>query len=397
MKQLYEQLQGRRFSIDSRKISPQDVYVALPGNQVDGHDFVEEAFSKGAAFAIVSRKGLKGPCLYVEDTLKTLQDLAKIHFAHHLPKTTVAITGSLGKTTTKEFLATLLEGSFTVFKSPGNANSQAGLPLAILNELKGEEVAVLEMGMTHFNQIAKLVEIAPPDIALITKVSMVHIENFDSIQDIALAKSEIMMHPKTNRCIYDPEIDTLIDLSNKGSCKKEKFSFDPLFLPFVPFLGKHNLHNLGAAIAVARVLGLSDDVISSKIPLLKLPKMRLEEVEHQGVLFINDSYNASFESMQAALKAIPLPKQGGKKIAVLGSMLELGVHSSRCHQLIQDVALAEVDHAFFYGNEWSETKWQDHKSIILELKKMARPGDVVLIKGSNGTKMWEVMEGYIRS
>lgn len=214
----------RGVAVDSRQIKPGDLFFALPGAKADGHTFLEEAAKKGAAGAVVHHSyngadfGL--PLIKSDDVLQTLQELARKKVESARPRI-VGITGSLGKTTTKEFVTTLLKAKYRVAASPGNSNSQIGLPLAILNHSgEGDEILVLEMGMTHPGEIHKLVSIAPPEVAVVTKVALVHACNFESIEEIAHAKGEIFSHPLTKMGIYNKESDFGGMLSGSGKCAK---------------------------------------------------------------------------------------------------------------------------------------------------------------------------------
>lgn len=415
------------FCFDSREVKPGDVFCAIKGAKNDGHDFVEIAFEKGAVAAIVEKNcSAPNPLFVVQDVTGALQKLAQGVLERSRPLI-VAVTGSVGKTTTKDFIGTLLEGRFRVWKSPGNNNSQLGLPVAILNSFNGTEtIAVVEMGMTHPGQIEKLVQIAAPDIALITQVLPVHIANFSSLADIAKAKAEIFSNPKTQLGIYHREIDNLLDLSD--GLPKKKFSLNDASVEFslkrqgntlilleegksyplgeFKLPGDHNLHNLLAALGVARAAGLSVGEIRSKIPFLTLPRQRMEKVEKKGVIFVNDSYNACVASVKAALRCLPEPKNGGKKIGVLGSMLELGAFSDRSHRDVGEDALAFIDYLICHGAEclpmvevWKAKgknveEIGDHEAIAERLRSLTKEGDVILLKGSRSKAMWKVMEYY---
>ncbi len=397
-----------RFCIDSRKVLKGDLYCALPGRHVNGEDFVEEVFKKGAVAALVS-KGYTGPVfgttIYVEDVMETLQDLARKVFQQNRPKYVIAITGSLGKTTTKEFVCTLLESTFNIFKTPGNYNSQVGLPLAILNGFDGQEVAVLEMGMTHAGQIEKLVSICPPDIALITKIALVHAENFSSLEGIEQAKAEIFSHIRTNLGIYPSESG---NLKNYGTCEKKAFGPDSDFLRFaeMKFNELHLRHNLLAALTIAFSLPVEIEEVQKQLQKLTLPEMRMEKIKKNGVFFINDSYNAAPDSVKAALIALPLPEKGKKRIAIIGEMAELGTFSEDCHRNVGIEALKHVDHLICYGCKcapmaevWNAhsrpvAHLNDHEKVAEYLRGLVEPGDVVLLKGSNSTKMWTIMDKF---
>lgn len=415
---------------DSRILNNGELFFALPGGRVDGHQFLEQVAAKGASGAVVSRSAnipqLNIPLLVVEDPLNALQTLAKNLLAVNQPKI-IGVTGSIGKTTTKDFITQLLKHRFHVASSPGNSNSQIGLPLTILNHTTGaEEILVLEMGMTHKGNIRGLVEIAPPDVALITTTTLVHSCNFNSLEEIGHAKAEIFSHPKTRIGILDQRIVNFEELSHVGRCQKIAFALESpsadytifdkghnlivkapdgqVELPPLPVLGKHNRHNFLAAIAAVRSVGVSWDDISASVETLQLPERRLEVIEKNGVLFINDSYNACPLSLKAALDTLPDPKEGGKSIAVIGEMLELGKFSKQGHREVAEHAFEKIDYMLCYGQEcveiqrcWKEAKkpvewFADRNGVAALLKQIARPGDVVLLKGSRAMGVWKVLE-----
>lgn len=415
--------------VDSRHVKPGDLFFALKGDHTDGHFFLHEVAEKKAAAAIVS-KSFAGqvsqlPLIYVEDVLLSLQMLAKKKIESWQPKI-VAVTGSVGKTTTKDFIAALLKTKYRVASSPGNSNSQIGIPLAILNHTRGnEEILILEMGMTQPGNISDLVKMAPPDIALITKTALVHACNFDSLAAIGRAKGEIFSHPKTTLGILDRAIENYEEVADIGLCKKISFGDHPradyklqvmgnrmeitaptshASLPLLPFLGVHNRHNYLAAVAMARSFGLSWEEIHQVTPSLQLPERRLQLMEKNGVLFVNDSYNASAVSVKAALESLPCPKEGAKKIAILGEMMELGRFSEACHREVGEYALQHVDQMFCFGKEclvirdcWHEAgkavEWHMERSGLVEkLKNVLCQGDVVLLKGSRSKEVWKIME-----
>lgn len=415
--------------VDSRLLLPNQVFFALKGAKCDGHSFLPEAIAKGASAAVVSKScsfhSNEIPILSVEDPLASLQELAKNVLSNRETKV-IAVTGSLGKTTTKEFIGKLLSKKYKVTCSPGNSNSQVGLPLAIMNYSKGnEEYLILEMGMTHPGQLSNLIQIAPPDVAVITTVELVHACNFDSLRDIVKAKSEILAHPKTRLGIIPKDVEWFKDMFQTGYCKKISFStkdseadyfLEPvqnqirihspsgeilLVSPKIP--GKHNLHNFLAAVAVARSLDLSWEDIQEGIPLLTLPEKRMQHVEMKGIVFINDSYNASAASMKAALESLPSPKKGGKRIAVFGEMRELGKFSEACHREVGEAALRHVDQVLCFNSGCKPIVdvWQkanrlvemhtNFEDLVTAVKGVVRTGDVVLLKGSNGNGLWRLL------
>ncbi len=416
------------YTVDSRAVKAGDLFIALKGEKIDGHSFLYDVEAKGAVGAIVSKKyqGIHQnlPLIKVDDPLTALQTLAKSAIFQTSPRI-VGITGSLGKTSTKEFTTRLLSTKYLVGATPGNNNSQVGLPLAILNHTTGkEEILVLEMGMTLPGHISRLIEIAPPEIALITTVALVHACQFDSLEEIVRTKGEIFSHPSTRLGIYPLEIDSL---SSFGCCKKMSYSIrcssadfylkeDQLYIngdesyQLAPFMipGKHNRHNLLAAIAIARYFNVDWEAINQTIPLLTLPDKRLQFVETKDILFINDAYNAAEQSVIAALETIPQPKGNGKKIAVLGSMLELGKFSDDCHRKVGEHALNYVERMYCLGDEclpmvelWKiENRpiqhFNDLEELIAVLKIELEAGDVVLLKGSRAKELWKVIDSFER-
>ncbi len=415
--------------VDSRLAKPGDLFFALPGAKVDGHQFISEAFSKGAVAAVV-KKGFTEiygrQFIHVDDVLEALQLAAKNLLTSRHPRI-VAITGSLGKTTTKDFITNLLRPKYRVSASPGNSNSQIGIPLAILNHTNGEEdILILEMGMTHPGNLAKLVEIAPPEIALITTTAFVHACNFADLDEIGRTKAEIFSHPKTRLGILDRNIKNFEELQHIGSCRKVSFAVDnpqadyclyqtrdgmivkdmdeTIFLDLLPLPGKHNLHNFLAAATLARHLGISWDEIRAALPALTLPERRLQFIEKEGVLFVNDAYNAALNSVKAALESLPSPRPGGKRIAVLGEMAELGRLSEQSHRELGEFSLKYVDRMLCFGKDckyvweaWEKAgrtaEWHSERSgVVTALRRIIQPGDVVLLKGSRVKEVWKVLD-----
>lgn len=416
--------------VDSRLMMPGNIFFALKGEHVDGHTYLSEAASRGAVAAVVhtsyqgSDYGM--PLIRTGDVLGALQILATNLLASSRSRI-VAVTGSLGKTTTKDFLTTILKSKFLTASSPGNSNSQIGLPLALINHTTGQEdMLVLEMGMTHPGQLAKLTSIAPPDIALITSTALVHACNFDSLEDIGRAKGEIFLHPRTRLGILSRDIMNFQELVNMGRCTKESFSIQnssadyygtqengqviiatkdaKINLPSLMLPGNHNRHNFLAAALAAHHLGISWEEIGEAVHALKLPERRLQRIERNGILFINDSYNASVPSLKAALSEMPEPKKGGRKIAVIGEILELGKFSEPCHQEIAEHSLQCVDEIFCLGkgcrpilSAWKSaekpaTLYDDLYLLVKALVPTIKAGDVVLLKGSRGKSLWKILE-----
>lgn len=419
------------YAVDTRNLQPGELFFALKGDRVDGHDFLLDAQKKGAIAAVVSKE-YQGPyhqlyLIRVDDPLIALQELAR-HLLSLTPCRIVAITGSVGKTTTKEFIHTLLAGKYLTAASPGNSNSQIGLPLSILNQTNGnEEVLILEMGMTEPGQISRLIQIAPPEVSVLTAVALVHACNFNTIEEIAWTKSEIFHHPRTRLGILHRDIPDFDRIASTTHCRKHSFSLtspnadytiDPqnakkllarleeqsISLDRFNLPGRHNTHNLLAAIAVARHFHVCWDEIIHRIGLLQLPERRLQFLTQGGIRFINDSYNAAELSVKAALETLPLPDGKGRKIAVLGSMMELGKFSDECHRKVGEFALNCVDEIYCYGEEcrpiydvWKSAGkpvelFHDFEELLSCLRTALKPSDVVLIKGSRSKQMWKILE-----
>lgn len=413
------------YAIDSRQATPQSLFFALPGERTDGHLHLGEAARRGAIAAVVN-SSYNGPSygmtlIEVNDGLDALHQLARSAIDDKSPPI-VAITGSVGKTTTKELLAQILSMEYSVAYSPGNANSQIGLPLTLLNHTSGlEDFWIFEMGMTQTGQIAKLVNLTPPSLAILTTVSLVHAAFFSNLSEIAAAKMEIFSHPKTRHHIFDsslklnyphstpitfsttdPNADFFLDKNHAELLLQTPNN--QLNLGQFPLQGSHHKHNLLAAVLGAFTLGMDWKAILSAIPHLKLPEKRMQTININGVTFVNDSYNASPISVKAALENLPLPKEGGKRVAVLGEMLELGKFSYSAHNEIGKFALNCVEEVFCFGSEtrpivdyWTKANrfvcdCTSHDEIKDMIRKRVQPGDVVLLKGSHSKQLWKIVD-----
>ena len=391
------------FAIDSRQVRPGGLFFALRGEKVDGHRFLQDVAAKGALGAVVSSLytgadfGLE--LLRVEDVQQTLQELAKSSFLKRKERV-IGITGSMGKTTTKEFLATILEKKFRVAKTEGSQNTQLTLPLTVLN-LQGEyDVLILEMGMSEKGQIARLVDIAPPDLAIVTRIAPAGIVGGD-LHEIAEAKAEIFSHMRTKWGIISSQAAQFESILYAGNVPKwiygpdGDFSLKELEIK-LPFEAEHLKENALGAIAAARYLGLSWYEIECGVRELKPYERRFEKIEKDGITFIQDCYNANPDSMSAALKNLPKPQGEGRVIGILGAMADLGRYSAHYHKRVGMVAKEHLDYLFSIGKEAEGFMGAEHFSDLAEIKKrletFLRPGDVVLIKGSNGLKLWEILE-----
>lgn len=419
--------------IDSRKVAPGSLFFALTGKKVDGHTFLKDVAARGAIAAVVLKEyrgetyGLD--LLKVSDVTEALQLFAKTEIEGRKVRI-VAVTGSVGKTTTKEFLATFLQAQYRTAKTPGNANSQVGLPLSILNSDGDEEVFVVEMGMTEAHQIEKLVQITPPYLSLITRVGLAHVNAFeDGIQGVARAKAEIFSHPTTEFGLYNIDSSEFAPLKNVGSCKKLSFGYEAicnkpadyllksagdLFVIeekghvvcrfTLPFHATHLCEDFIASAAAARILGVEWEAIAKIAQTLTVYQSRFETIEREGVTYINDAYNANPTSMLAAFANLPKAQEGGRRIAVLGPMADLGAHSERYHHEIGEKALAHFDHLLCIGDECRpiaeifrrEEKTAEHfkdiETLRARLINFVGPKDLVLIKGRNSAGLWQLLQ-----
>lgn len=410
------------YQIDSRMIGPGELFFALKGERTDGHKYLADVSLRGAVAAVVQR-GYQGPdfgliLLPVENVVESLQNLAR-QFMQECKSQVIGITGSLGKTTTKEFVATLLEKKFKVGKTHLNYNTKLTYPITLLNRSGEEEVMVVELGMTEPGNIGHLLTIAAPDIAIVTKIAWVHGAFFpNGLRDIARGKGQIFSHPRTQKCIFDHDLYQYPEAIEQIHGEKVSFSLEDrnadYFLSNEYFLDErgvrvyrfdppykqlHVLHNFLAAVSVARQMKMQWEEINQQVPLLTLPKMRFEQYEKEGIIFINDAYNANPDSMRAALSHLPEPKPGGKRIAVLGMMIDMGPDSENIHRDVGRFAQKYVDHLLILGKEatpiyegFQEVKKQaeqffDFPSLHDRLKSLMSPGDVVLVKASRCVQM----------
>lgn len=415
------------YQIDSRLIEPGEMFFALSGQKTDGHLYLREAAARGAAAAVVS-EGYQGEdfglaLVRVACVQESLQRLAH-DFMKDCTAKIIGVTGSLGKTTTKEFIATLLEKRFRVGKTLRNFNTKLTYPITLLNRTGEEEVLVVELGMSEPGDIGRLVQIAAPDIAVVTKIAPVHTAFFArGCLDIAKYKAEIFGSEKTKVAIFDHALYGYPEAIEKIHGEKVSFSLEERTADYFlwhdffldergvrayqfdpPYKQSHILHNMLAAISVARKMGLEWDEINQQVKHLQLPKMRFEVYEREGVTFVNDAYNANPDSMKAALANMPAPKEGGKRIAVLGMMVDLGPHSEEAHREVGHFAQKCVDHLLVLGqgaaplfDAFAEVKkpaeqYFDYEKLAKRLEELMSPGDVVLLKASRLVAMEQVLK-----
>lgn len=411
---------------DSRMVSPGQLFVALKGLQVDGHDYVKQALDNGAIAALVSDQFTlpNAPLIRVKDPLLALQAIARWHVAKSRAQV-VAITGSLGKTTTKEFLYALLKSKYKTACTSGNQNSQVGMSASLINNVQGdEEYIVVEMGMTQAGHIKQLVDIVPPAKALLTEIALVHAENFESIEGIARAKAEIFSHPNTTLALISKDAPCSELLQNLSHAKTMFYSMkdpradfylevrsDSLYflnqkLPFISLPAPHVYQNLLAACAMASCCNMSAAEIGMAFCDIKMPEKRLEACVLGGISFINDSYNAAEPSLKAALSYIKTVPNAKRKIAVIGQMRELGSFSESCHRSVGLHALDCVDKLYCLGQECAPIVevcqtagkpclwFTDFSELAGVLKHELMQGDLVLLKGSRSNGLWRILDTF---
>ncbi len=410
------------YSIDTRTINPGDCFFALRGPNHDGHDYVSKLAEKGAAVAIVDHvTDTPVPQLVVADTLAALQQLAT-RMRKRWNGTVVGVTGSAGKTTTKDAIASLLSVQYRTGRTVGNFNNQYGVPLSILRLGDDCRVAVIEMGMNHAGEIRDLAGIAKPQIGVVTNAGWAHAEYFsDGMEGVARAKRELIESlPPTGIAILNaddervrhfgdrhPGRTILFGFAEDAEVRAEDYHsaadhacFRCLGVEFrSPLAGRHGVSNVLAGIASASALGIPPDHLREAVKNLVPGKMRGERSERSGITIINDSYNANPEAMRSMLELLA-GTPGRRKIAVLGEMLELGRQAGTLHRGIGRLAAAQGIHALvgvrgaasFMVEAAREAGMSGSAAVFFEtpeeagrfLRGYLRAGDTVLFKGSRG-------------
>lgn len=428
----YENVTFTGANIDSRKLQPGQLFVALVAAR-DGHDFIPGALEKGASAVLCNHADGDFPAIVVEDTRIALGQIAAGLLKKMNPKI-IGVTGSVGKSTTKEMIAAVLETEFKVSKTPANHNNDIGMPMAILAMGEDTEIAVLEMGMNHFREIAYLSNIAHPDVAVIINVGSMHIEFLGSREGIRKAKMEIVegMAPE-GKLLLNGDNDLLRKLEEqpkqaityfgcgencavRGCDVKQSegvLSFrvdteDGSFPVEMALEGEHFVADALAAVAVGRQFGVSPERIQESLGAFQNMAGRQEIFKAEGFTIIKDCYNAGPESMAAALTV--LGNREDRKIAVLGEMLELGDCAPAEHFKLGRIAAEKAEMVFAYGPnaerivagamvggmaEGKARAFESHDLLAAALKAYAKPGDVILFKGSRGMHMEISLEKFL--
>lgn len=416
---------------DTRKIEKNNVFLALKGEVFNGNEYVNAALEKGASIAIVDEvlfdeKEVRGNVIKVENTYDALLKLAK-YYREKLKVKVIGITGSTGKTSTKDLVAAFLSGKYKVFKTKGNFNNHIGLPLMILSLDSSIEVAVLELGMSNLGEIHTLADCARPDIALITNIGLSHIENLKTRENILKAKLEITdFFKEDNTLVVNSEDDYLKNLKEEdfkiiktgynelSNYKAKNVSLTESTTSFeiedenktykfvLPMVGAHNVLNALLGIVASKILGVSYEEMLRGLDNIEATSMRLEFIKINDYTIINDCYNASPDSMKAALDVLK-NHSGGRKIAILGTMRELGDESKRAHKEVAEYAKDKADILVSTGEYVEDYKlgfsednimiYETKEELIRAMKNFIKPNDVILVKASRGAKFEEIVEG----
>lgn len=426
------------FSRNTKEVKQGDIYIGFKGEIYDGGVFYEEAFSNGAKGCIINEiEGLKLKevenkfIIQVEDTVKAIGQIARYkREKYNIP--VIAVTGSVGKTSTKDIIASVVSQKYKTLKTQANLNNHIGMPLTILS-LKDHEALVVEMGMNHFGELSYLTNIAKPTIAVITNVGTAHIGNLGSRENILKAKLEILEGlPKDGVVIINNDNDLLhkwqlenkkynvitygINNNSKYAAKEIKYTTTGSEYQLngkesikVPVGGEAFVYNSLAAISVGELLNIPIEKIQVGIKNFELTKMRLDvQKSSKGYTIINDCYNANYDSMKSAIEYLNSSK-GNRKIAVLGDMLELGEFSQELHKKVgEEVAKNKIDILITVGkeaNNIAETAkknginttymFENNQKAITKLKEILEPKDVVLVKASNSMNFKEIVSNIL--
>lgn len=426
------------FSRNTKEVKQGDIYIGFKGEIYDGGVFYEEAFSNGAKGCIINEiEGLKLKevenkfIIQVEDTVKAIGQIARYkREKYNIP--VIAVTGSVGKTSTKDIIASVVSQKYKTLKTQANLNNHIGMPLTILS-LKDHEALVVEMGMNHFGELSYLTNIAKPTIAVITNVGTAHIGNLGSRENILKAKLEILEGlPKDGVVIINNDNDLLhkwqlenkkynvitygINNNSKYVAKEIKYTTTGSEYQLngkesikVPVGGEAFVYNSLAAISVGELLNIPIEKIKVGIKNFELTKMRLDvQKSSKGYTIINDCYNANYDSMKSAIEYLNSSK-GNRKIAVLGDMLELGEFSQELHKKVgEEVAKNKIDILITVGkeaNNIAETAkknginttymFENNQKAITKLKEILEPKDVVLVKASNSMNFKEIVSNIL--
>ncbi len=416
--------------MDSRELEKDDLFFAIRGEHVDGHQFIPQVMEKGAACALCEEvpENSKGSYILVQDVKKAMQDIAAF-YREGLTIPVVGITGSVGKTSTKECIAAVLEEKYHTLKTRGNYNNEIGVPLTLLRIGEEHEAAVIEMGINHFGEMHRLSRMVRPDIAVLTNIGQCHLEFLGSREGILKAKSEIFDFLQEDGTVIvngdDDMLSTIHEVNGKapvtfGMSDKNTYYADEVkslglfgtrakihtpegsFIAEIPVPGGHMVYNVLAATAVGQKLGLTLEKISAGIKKVKPAEGRSNIIRCGDKVIIDDCYNANPVSMHAALDLLALADT--RKVAILGDMYELGENSAKFHaETGRYAAELPIDMIICVGEEATamydaakacqNVLYYPQKEMLLrELGHLIRPGDTILVKASHGMGFSEIVE-----
>ncbi|MBQ7370464.1 MAG: UDP-N-acetylmuramoyl-tripeptide--D-alanyl-D-alanine ligase [Blautia sp.] len=418
---------------DSRNVEIDALFVPIVGERVDAHRFIPEVIEKGA-LAVLSEQeqsGLSAPCILVESTLQAVKDLAEFYL-EQLKIPVVGITGSVGKTSTKEVIASVLKEKYRTLKTQGNFNNELGLPLTVFRLREEDEIAVLEMGISDFGEMTRLAKIAKPDTCVITNIGTCHLENLGDRDGVLKAKTEIFTYVRPDgHIILNGDDDKLSAVRDFRGISPLFFGIDGTFPVYadelnsqglkgmqcrihlgeesffvdIPMPGLHMVYNALAAAAVGKVYGLTCEQIRRGIESLEPISGRFKMVETEHFLIVDDCYNANPMSMKASLDV--LQDGAGRRVAILGDMGELGENAAALHEevgehagrLRLDVCICVGKLSEYMAKKAQETNPSllviyepDRESLLKNLKKHVCQGDTILVKASHFMHFEEVVE-----
>lgn len=429
----FEDLVINDISIDTRTLNKDDLYIPIIGENFDGHKFIDSAIMKGAkAIFSEEEKFVKDdfPIIYVKDTTKALQEFSS-KYRQSLDIKVIAITGSNGKTSTKDLISKVLEQKYVVSKTIGNLNNHIGLPLTLLKFNKATDIGVVEMGTDGFGQIEELSKIAKPDIAIITNIGDSHLEALKTKENIAREKLHIIDYLSKNGVFYynlddpiltseykklnkkvrdisfgkDPKADyriNIIESNNKGSLFTLNDNFYNLSL-----IGRHQVYNASVAIAIAEEMGIEEDKIKKALLENEASSMRTELMNMNGFDILNDSYKSNPQSLITALDTLSILNGYRNKIAILGDMLELGENEEDLHRNIgKHINPDNLDYLLLFGplskyiyeealkimGENRVFYFDNKDKLVDKAKYIIKKGDIVLVKASRSMHLEEIIE-----
>ncbi|MDP2922050.1 MAG: UDP-N-acetylmuramoyl-tripeptide--D-alanyl-D-alanine ligase [Candidatus Omnitrophota bacterium] len=423
-------------STDTRRIKKGELFVAIKGEKFDGHSFILDAVSKGAGGILVQDGGITNEnfklpdvsFISVKDSVRALGDIGNFHRARFtIP--IIGITGSNGKTTTKEMITAILSKKFNTLKNFGTENNNIGVPLTLMRLTDGHNIAVLEMGTNHLGEISRLSEIARPTVSVITNIGPSHLEYLEDMDTVFKAKSEILEFMDGGARLvlnYDDEYlrkmktnfkTTWFGINKEADFYADKINLEPDGINFrlnekwdisLGVLGRHNVYNALSAIAASMDFGVSIDEIRDALKEFKVPNMRMEVKRFGDIKIINDTYNANPQSMKQAIEALRDMVTDGRKVLFAGDMLELGTFSGRFHHLVGkqaaesgiDLIVAVGKLAEYVAKGAQEAGMSDRKIKLCavtreareKVSKLIKKGDTILVKGSRAMRMEEIVE-----